>query len=87
MKKQKKSVLKQNVSNIENCVNQNTEKQIVNLKKSSRNNINSISNNNNYNVQNNNKSNQNLLYLAIQFMNNDLIEYELTATRECAASM
>ncbi|MCX4303875.1 MAG: hypothetical protein OSJ66_07735 [Clostridia bacterium] len=50
MKKQKKSVLKQNVSNVENGINQNTKKQVVNLKKSSRNNINSISNNNNYNV-------------------------------------
>ena len=50
MKKQKKSVLKQNVSNVENGINQNTKKQVVNLKKSSRNNINSISNNNNYNA-------------------------------------
>ncbi len=50
MKKRKKSVLKQNVSNIENCVNQNIEKQIVNLKKSSRNNISSIGNYNNSNA-------------------------------------
>ena len=33
MKKRKKSALKQNVSNAKNYVNQNTEKQIVNLKK------------------------------------------------------
>ena len=50
MKKRKKSVLKQNVSNIENCVNQNIEKQIVNLKKRSRNNISSIGNYNNSNA-------------------------------------
>ncbi len=50
MKKRKKSALKQNVSNAKNYVNQNTEKQIVNLKKSSRNNLNRISYFNNSNA-------------------------------------
>ncbi len=49
MEKRKKSALKRNVSNAENCVNQRTEKQMVNLKKSSRNNLSSISN---YNYSN-----------------------------------
>ncbi len=50
MKKQKKSATKQNVSKLKNSINQKNKRQIINFKKSTRNNINSIGNYHNSNA-------------------------------------
>ncbi len=50
MKKQKKSATKQNVSKLKNSINQKNKRQIINFKKSTRNNINCISYFNNSNA-------------------------------------